>query len=1349
MQLSQLTKKEILMVIKMRDEASAPMDDFGDSAEDAADDMRGLEDTIKQVSSAIKEFAIGFASAFSAKELLTRSIGAFRDYETGMTGIAKTTNMAGKELESFASSFDQMAMDMSVPISDMLAIAQAAGQLGVRGSEDILKFTETISKLQTATDLSAEDAAMSLAQISNVTGEGMAGIENYANVVVALGNNVAATEGKITAVALELAKATSAFDLGSTEVAAYAAAYAQIGTQADIAASSTARVIRELDNAANMGGQVLQQVAQVAGTTEQEFYKLIKENPAEAMAAWMEGMNPILNDTAKLNQYLKNLNLQGEEINKTIVPLIKNINILNDTRNIARTESGQLTAMDKEYQQFASTLDSLVVRMQNSMETLWKNIGVGLEPVIRPALENLADLIEWLADTFDQLPRPMQTVMSTALVMTPAIIAASSTFKVLGALIPGLSLSLKGLGAAFSTMLGPIGLVITALGLLTAAYLSADQTSANIRDLDDASDGAAKALDAYAAAAKKVKEEQDTMGGAVSEATVKILEQSRAAAQMSLDKLKDELRVLNNDIKGVGLFDSSESDWFSYQFKRQIQSAQLAGREVSEVFSGIQEDMAAFQNGEITLGSLADRLTQIAGAGEEAMTASRNFMRELGSGSASKEAQNRLTGLARQIGGFDKQLSDIANARTPQEAEAAYVRLATAMEDTATAGDLLRNTDSGAQLLESAQSAKEAERQVDELNEGLNMTVEQVAALKDERPLDGVRDSANDAQTAVQSLRQSMEDLPKEMQVNLKGMENSTDAVEAAKEILRSKEGYIDTAKWDMNAFRAGYGSDTITQLGTNGQPVIVKIQEGTTVNRMDAERDLERRIRDEFMPAAAKALGEVWNTLTPAQQGYMTSLTYNYGAAAWDNPSKLGPVKVASTLGRDAMADAIARLGDHNNGINRGRRLEEAAAIRNDVGAGGASKAYDASAKEQEQAQKKLADEVKETEKKQREFLDSIKDTSMGLELETQLIGKNTAQQAYLTEKYRLTNEAKKQGLDLDRYRADIGMTTAQSIEEEAQKVARLTAQNEALAKQQERVKTNGRGLYTEIGAGLDAFVDGLDNSVELASGIVDSLTSASGTFLSEMLDENKSFFDALKSTAAKVLADIGRMLIEHAMKVLIFKQILGLGTGGGDALTTALASAGAPVASANGNVFSAQGIDFFSKGGDFTNGVYSKPTMFKFGMNKLGVMGEAGPEAVMPLEKAKNGGHGVVFETVDPFTKKKVRRVIPLGRDNSGKLVASDVQMFARGAAFGGSDLSGVLNVSDTGKREGPAIGNLSVSTALNVEDNGGRGGQSKMDDKTASMVQKAIQNEVQSTVARVVTDMRRPGGLLYKGV
>lgn len=142
---------------------------------------------------------------------------------------------------------------------------------------------------------------------------------------------------------------------------------------------------------------------------------------------------------------------------------------------------------------------------------------------------------------------------------------------------------------------------------------------------------------------------------------------------------------------------------------------------------------------------------------------------------------------------------------------------------------------------------------------------------------------------------------------------------------LRRFEGFRSTPYWDVNAYRTGYGSDTITR----ADGTVVPVTENVFVTRADAERDLARRAQ-EFQAGIRSDIGDqVWYDLPPAAQAALTSIAYNYGSL----PSNVEAA--AQTGDEQAIAEAIrARSGD-NGGINKGRRMREAAMI---TGGGGAS---------------------------------------------------------------------------------------------------------------------------------------------------------------------------------------------------------------------------------------------------------------------------------------------------------------------------------------------------------------------------------------------------------------------------
>jgi lambda family phage tail tape measure protein len=126
-------------------------------------------------------------------------------------------------------------------------------------------------------------------------------------------------------------------------------------------------------------------------------------------------------------------------------------------------------------------------------------------------------------------------------------------------------------------------------------------------------------------------------------------------------------------------------------------------------------------------------------------------------------------------------------------------------------------------------------------------------------------------------------------------------------------------------------------------------------------------------------------------------------------------------------------------------------------------------------------------------------------------------------------------------------------------------------------------------------------------------------------------SFADFAKS----ILADMARIATRQASSALL-SSLVGAGAsyfGGGAAASAGSTAAGYSgdlsgftpgSVQASGGAWSG-GVQMFANGAAFTNSVVSKPTAFGMAGGQTGVMGEAGPEAIMPLTRTAGGQLGV----------------------------------------------------------------------------------------------------------------------------
>ena len=136
------------------------------------------------------------------------------------------------------------------------------------------------------------------------------------------------------------------------------------------------------------------------------------------------------------------------------------------------------------------------------------------------------------------------------------------------------------------------------------------------------------------------------------------------------------------------------------------------------------------------------------------------------------------------------------------------------------------------------------------------------------------------------------------------------------------------------------------------------------------------------------------------------------------------------------------------------------------------------------------------------------------------------------------------------------------------------------------------------------------------------------------------KKMVDAILSDIARLLAklaiaDIGRILTGNGKTsgdILgsIFGAVQGGGGGGGGSGAGLIGSAMSWIGglfAANGAAFTASGVKAFAKGGAFSNSIVRQPTLFRFA-DGVGMMGEAGEEAIMPLARDSQGRLGVRYE-------------------------------------------------------------------------------------------------------------------------
>jgi lambda family phage tail tape measure protein len=188
--------------------------------------------------------------------------------------------------------------------------------------------------------------------------------------------------------------------------------------------------------------------------------------------------------------------------------------------------------------------------------------------------------------------------------------------------------------------------------------------------------------------------------------------------------------------------------------------------------------------------------------------------------------------------------------------------------------------------------------------------------------------------------------------------------------------------------------------------------------------------------------------------------------------------------------------------------------------------------------------------------------------------------------------------------------------------------------------------GLDERINEVAKSVETGFDSMIELSARTAEAMQSNfSDLFFDAMTGELKSFEDyatAIFRSIQRAFADMaGQMLTQQ----LFGAKSTGAASGGGGWIGAIggwlgeIFGSGSTAAAANGLAFDRAGVVPFARGG-----VVNRPTVFPFANGGVGVMGEAGPEAIMPLRRDASGRLGVA--AIHPSANITINVAAPQGR-------------------------------------------------------------------------------------------------------
>lgn len=370
------------------------------------------------------------------------------EFESTFAGVRKTVDATEEEFAKLADNFRKLALQTPITTTQLNKIGELAGQLGVRGVDNLTKFTKTIADISVTTNLVEEEAATAFARIANIMQEPIDNVDRMGSVVVDLGNNFATTEREITEFATRIAGAGKIAGLSTRDIFGIGTALSSVGVEAEAGGTAVQKVLIGINTSVVTADEKLSVFAKTAGMSAKEFQQAWKTAPSQAFTRFVEGLGSAGDNAITI---LSDLGLEDQRLIRAFLSLSNAGDLLSKTVGVSNNAWEENTALTEEANKRYKTTASQFQILKNSLVDVGITLGEQLLPQINKIIESLKPLFTQIGSFISENPK-----------LVLSLLAVSAALGGVGIAI----IALTPVIAALATPVGLIAIAIAALGFI-------------------------------------------------------------------------------------------------------------------------------------------------------------------------------------------------------------------------------------------------------------------------------------------------------------------------------------------------------------------------------------------------------------------------------------------------------------------------------------------------------------------------------------------------------------------------------------------------------------------------------------------------------------------------------------------------------------------------------------------------------------------------------------------------------------------------------------------------------------------------------------------------------------------
>lgn len=400
--------------------------------------MNTLAQGVGKLADSFKYMSLGAGAA------LTASASAAITFETAMANVNKVLRDSEKD---YLGTLQQQILDMSrvLPLTaeEIAQVTANALQLGI-SAKDVGMFTETILKLGTATNISADEAAVAIAQLFNITGEQFDNIDKFGAALTNLGNKFPTFESNIMEMAERIAAAGSAIGMSTKDILGLSTALASMGLSAEAGGTAISTILRNIDTAVATNSKSLSDWAERAGMSSSEFRKAWEGDVTGTFQRLINSIAKSVEGGANLNVILGDLGINAARQKDAFSRLVQASDTLNDALYESRdawnaVAQGEDGALNTEFAEKVQTLANQFKLLKNELYYVGVQLGDTLMPALKQIVDWARDVVNWFANLSPETKEWVTKLLVGIAAIYPALKGLEIMIKGVSDLFGGLS----------------------------------------------------------------------------------------------------------------------------------------------------------------------------------------------------------------------------------------------------------------------------------------------------------------------------------------------------------------------------------------------------------------------------------------------------------------------------------------------------------------------------------------------------------------------------------------------------------------------------------------------------------------------------------------------------------------------------------------------------------------------------------------------------------------------------------------------------------------------------------------------------------------------------------------------